>query len=190
MTQTLQRPIPVYNVDGSPNKAGSITEVVDLVLRYKDHSECAVFAVTNLGKQDMILGLTWLREHNPEVDWETGEIKMSCCPQKCRTCSKEEKEEKKLGKKKEEKLQVCWSGSMPELIEESEEEEEEEGDVESEWMRMLGVEEEESEWEIEEGDHIFYTALHSEAEGCGKAQQRDSPQHAEEHIQVYSTIST
>ena len=120
----------------------------------------------------MILGLTWLREHNPEVDWETGEIKMSHCPQRCRTCSKEEKEEKKFVKKKEEKLWVCQSGSMPELIEESEEEEE---DVESEWIRMLGVEEEESEWEIEEGDQIFYTALHSEAEGCGKGHRRDSP---------------
>src|SRR5918999_558660 len=189
-TQTLQRPIPVYNVDGSPNEAGSITEVVDLVLRYKDHSERAVFAVTNLGKQDMILGLTWLWEHNPEVDWETGEIKMSRCPQKCRTCSKEEKEEKKLGKKKEEKLRVCRSGSMPELIEESEEEEEEEGDAESEWIRMLGVEEEESEWEIEEVDRIFYTALHSEAERCGKGHRRDSPRHTEEHIRAYSTIST
>ena len=120
----------------------------------------------------MILGLTWLQEHNPEVDWETGEIKMSRCPQKCRTCSKEEKEEKKLVKKKEEKLRVCRSGSMPELIEESEEEEE---DVESEWIRMLGAEEEESEWEIEEGNRIFYTALHSEVEGGEKGHWRDSP---------------
>ncbi|KAG5720262.1 hypothetical protein E4T56_gene3291 [Termitomyces sp. T112] len=29
----------------------------------------AAFAVTSLGKQDMILGFTWLREHNPEIDW-------------------------------------------------------------------------------------------------------------------------
>jgi hypothetical protein len=58
----------VYNVDWSPNEAGSITEVVDVVLRYHDHSERAVFTVTNLGRQDIILGLTWLREHNPEVD--------------------------------------------------------------------------------------------------------------------------
>jgi hypothetical protein len=67
-TRTLQRPVPVYNVDGTPNEAGSIKEVVDLVLRFKDHSERVLFAVTNLGSQDVILGLTWLREHNPEVD--------------------------------------------------------------------------------------------------------------------------
>jgi len=33
-TQKLSEPIPVYNVDGTLNKAGSITEVVDLILRY------------------------------------------------------------------------------------------------------------------------------------------------------------
>ena len=31
-TKLLSRPIPVYNVDGSPNKAGSISEVVEVVL--------------------------------------------------------------------------------------------------------------------------------------------------------------
>ncbi|KAF8232008.1 hypothetical protein L208DRAFT_1466698 [Tricholoma matsutake] len=59
-TRSLLRPIPVYNVDGSPNKAGAIREVVDLVLCYKDHSECALFAVTELGKQKVILGYPWL----------------------------------------------------------------------------------------------------------------------------------
>jgi len=38
-TQKLSEPIPVYNVDGTLNKAGSITEVVDLILRYRNHSE-------------------------------------------------------------------------------------------------------------------------------------------------------
>ena len=38
-TKPLSRPIPVYNVDGSPNEVGSISEVVEVVLRYCDHSE-------------------------------------------------------------------------------------------------------------------------------------------------------
>jgi len=38
-TQKLSEPIPVYNVDGTLNEAGSITEVVDLILRYRNHSE-------------------------------------------------------------------------------------------------------------------------------------------------------
>ncbi|KAG5725192.1 hypothetical protein E4T56_gene10213 [Termitomyces sp. T112] len=68
-TCPLSCPIPVYNVDGTLNEAGSICSVVDLVLHYQDHSEQATFAVTSLGKQDMILGFTWLCEHNPEIDW-------------------------------------------------------------------------------------------------------------------------
>ena len=65
------QPIPVFNVNGSPNEAGSICEVVDLVLDYKGHSECTQLAITQLGKQDLILGFSWLCKHNPEVNWET-----------------------------------------------------------------------------------------------------------------------
>jgi len=38
-TQSISHPILVYNVDGSPNKAGQISKVVDIVLYYKTHSE-------------------------------------------------------------------------------------------------------------------------------------------------------
>ncbi|KNZ75968.1 hypothetical protein J132_00716 [Termitomyces sp. J132] len=53
--QPLPKPIPVYNIDRMPNKAGAINSVVDLVLHYWNHMEHAVFAVTSLGRQDMIL---------------------------------------------------------------------------------------------------------------------------------------
>jgi len=54
-TRKLSKPIPVYNVDGTLNEAGSITEVVDLILRYRNHLEQTLFAVTGLGKQKLIL---------------------------------------------------------------------------------------------------------------------------------------
>jgi len=59
-TRKLSKPILVYNVDGTLNEAGSITEVVDLILRYRNHSEQTLFAVTGLGKQKLILGHSWL----------------------------------------------------------------------------------------------------------------------------------
>ena len=93
-TRKLACPIPVFNVDGTANEAGSITDIVDVVLRYNDHSERAPFAVTSLGKQKMILGYTWLREHNPEVDWQSGTVKMSRCPARCTTCRTELKAER------------------------------------------------------------------------------------------------
>ena len=82
-TRTLSVPIPVRNVDGTPNKAGAITEVVDLIQRYENHSERTLFAVTGLGNQDLILGHAWLKKHNPEINWVTGELKMSRCSAQC-----------------------------------------------------------------------------------------------------------
>jgi hypothetical protein len=72
----LSWPILVFNVDGSPNEAGSIREVSDVILRYQSHSERVVLALTGLGKQKLILGYSWLRKHNLQIDWETREVKM------------------------------------------------------------------------------------------------------------------
>ena len=55
-TQTLSRNIPVFNVDSSPNEAGQISKIVDVVLRYKTYSERMLLAVSGLGKQSLILG--------------------------------------------------------------------------------------------------------------------------------------
>ena len=61
----------------------SITEVVHLILCHKNHSERTVFAITGLGKQKLLLRHSWLRNHNPEIDWVKGEVKMSRCPPRC-----------------------------------------------------------------------------------------------------------
>jgi len=57
-TWSISRPILVYNIDGSPNEAGQISEVVDVVLRYKTHLERTLLAVSSLRRQSMILGYT------------------------------------------------------------------------------------------------------------------------------------
>jgi len=79
-TRTLSRNIPVFNIDGSPNEAGQISEVVDVVLWYKTHSERMLLVVSRLGKQSLILGYDWLKDHNPKIDWEKGEVEMTRCP--------------------------------------------------------------------------------------------------------------
>jgi len=67
-TRTLSHNIPVFNVDSFPNKAGQISEVVDILLHYKTHSKRMLLAVSRLGKQSLILGYNWLKDHNPQVD--------------------------------------------------------------------------------------------------------------------------
>ena len=88
--QKLTCPIPVFNIDGSPNEAGSITEAVSLILQYKNHSEWTTFCITNLGKQKLILGYSWLWKHNPEIYWSKGNVKMSRCPLCCCSECREE----------------------------------------------------------------------------------------------------
>lgn len=82
-TRRLPRAIPLFNIDGTPNEMGSITEVVDFICRYKNHSERMVFYITQLGSHPIILGHNWLTEHNPEIDWKTGKVTMSRCPEHC-----------------------------------------------------------------------------------------------------------
>ena len=76
-TQTLSCNILVFNVNGSPNEAEQISEVVDIVLRYKTHSERMLLAVFRLGKQSLILGYDWLKDHNPKIDWEKREVEIT-----------------------------------------------------------------------------------------------------------------
>jgi hypothetical protein len=57
-TRALTQPIPVYNVDGTPNEGGAIREIADVILRYNGHAEHTQFAITQLGKPSMILGFT------------------------------------------------------------------------------------------------------------------------------------
>ena len=96
----LRRPIPVYNVDGTKNSAGEITHYVDVIIRYEGHQEQAMAEVTDLGKNQLILGYTWLKKHNPTIDWTSGKVMMNRCPRSCskeessfvRRCQKEEEE--------------------------------------------------------------------------------------------------
>ena len=38
-----------------------------------------LLAISGLGKQSLILGYNWLKDHNPKIDWEKGEVEMTHC---------------------------------------------------------------------------------------------------------------
>jgi len=42
-----------------------------------------LLAVSRLGKQSLILGYNWLKDHNPKINWEKGEVKMICYLLQC-----------------------------------------------------------------------------------------------------------
>jgi hypothetical protein len=82
-TKRLERARPVYNADGSPNEAGAISEVAEMIIRYGDHTERATFHVTGLGNKNIIVGFPWLSRHNPEINWVRGTVEMTRCPSDC-----------------------------------------------------------------------------------------------------------
>jgi len=46
---------------------------------FKGHVERAKIDICNLGKTEVILEMLWLVAHNLEIDWEKGEVEMTCC---------------------------------------------------------------------------------------------------------------
>jgi len=78
--QKLEKPIMVRNVDGANNSGGAITHQVKANMYYKGRVERMRMDICNLGKTKMILEIPWLQAHNPEIDWETREVKMTKCP--------------------------------------------------------------------------------------------------------------
>ena len=70
----LSEPVPVYNVDRTMNKEGLITHYACLEIEIQERRRIYEFLATALGKQRLILGLPWLEEENPEVDWKKQEI--------------------------------------------------------------------------------------------------------------------
>jgi len=81
--EKLDKPIKVRNIDGSDNKGGSITHEVEVNLYYRGHIERVRMNVCELGKTEVILGMPWLTAHNPEINWETGEVRMTRCLPLC-----------------------------------------------------------------------------------------------------------
>jgi len=75
--QKLERPIVVRNVNGTNNSTGAITYQVEVNVYYKGHVKRMRIDVCNLGKTDVILEMPWLQVHNLEINWETGEVKMT-----------------------------------------------------------------------------------------------------------------
>jgi len=66
---------PVYNVDGTLNRAGSITKACDLLITQGNKKERTRFFVTNLGRDRMLFGYPWFKKFNPDIDWEKSELK-------------------------------------------------------------------------------------------------------------------
>ena len=73
----LNSPITVYNVDSTKNNSGKIEYSTWLKVKVDDKEMNTRFLVTDIGKEDMILGLPWLKQYNPVIDWDKGTMDIS-----------------------------------------------------------------------------------------------------------------
>ena len=72
--QQLEQPLKAFNVDGRENKCRTIKNFVDLDLTIFGRRRNTRLIVTGLRKQKIILRFPWLNDHNPEINWKTGEF--------------------------------------------------------------------------------------------------------------------
>ena len=68
----LKTPLIARNVDGTLSKKGTIRHAVQLSLTINGRTQPTLLYVTGLGHQDILLGLPWLQEMNPDIDWKKG----------------------------------------------------------------------------------------------------------------------
>jgi len=126
-----------------PNEVcDTITHKVEVNMFYKGHVERVQMDICELGKMDVILGIPWLVAHNPNIDWEKGEVRITRCSLLCR---KAVKIKRKKEIRKEEKKIVRWSVEEKEDWEREEEMEADHRKMEEivpkmfhKWLKVFG----------------------------------------------------
>ena len=93
--ERLERVVRIKNVDGTENSGGMVTHEIECNVYYKGHVEQMRLDVCDLGRTEVILGMPWLAMHNPEIDWEKGEVKMTRCLPLCGKSNKVRKDKEK-----------------------------------------------------------------------------------------------
>ena len=111
----------------------------------------------------MILGMTWLNKHNPEIDFRAGTVKMTrCLPRCCVACRSERRDERKAEKKDAQQVNACCAGPFPTFVEDADDEDDEScttpeppSNTKSEGPPNFDFPDE----PLEEGDRIWATGL-------------------------------
>lgn len=76
-TRLKEEPYRLTTVDGSPVAIGGgtvRTEVANVSITIEGYQDTLTLDVMPLRRHDVILGIPWLRKHNPTIDWKMGTI--------------------------------------------------------------------------------------------------------------------
>jgi len=78
----------VLLADGQPSAMGPITHTAKVRMDIGSHRELATFQVAKLPNHEVILGMPWLKQHSPQIDWGQGKITFES--ERCTTWSLKE----------------------------------------------------------------------------------------------------
>lgn len=116
--------IPVAGLDGEVLSGGVSEETVTLPMSVYGYLELIKFNVLEIGDYDIVLGILWLRKHNPSIDWQSGQITFDRC--KCteqyddyETCRKKSGQQNKNRQSQKKRTKVSATGVAPDTMEQS-----------------------------------------------------------------------
>jgi len=75
-----KNPREIYLADGKSSAMGPVTHMTKVPMDISSHRELATFQVANPQNQMVILGMPWLREHNPTINWNDKRITFNSEP--------------------------------------------------------------------------------------------------------------
>ena len=67
-TTLAEIPSEIYLDDGNLSEMGLITHIAKVLIEMGNHREIATLQVANLPNHEIILGMPWLKGHNPKID--------------------------------------------------------------------------------------------------------------------------
>ena len=123
----LERLINIRNVDRSFNKEEPIKNMVEVNIYYQGYRKRVEINVIRGQKWMVILEMLWLAHHNPEINWRSGEVKITKCLEEYEKQwrpvqgklgwkrQKEEEAKEKARKRKKEKKKKKKMGKMIEV---------------------------------------------------------------------------
>jgi hypothetical protein len=71
---------PIFNVDGTENKGGTLHYYTNLVVQTGPQRTTMRFFLTDLGENKVILRYPWFARFQPKIDWKRGWIDTSQLP--------------------------------------------------------------------------------------------------------------
>lgn len=76
----LEKPHKIWNVDDTENKQGMITHCLDLDVETKQKCKVMRFYITDIRKEDILMGYPWLATFEPHFKWGDATIGEEALP--------------------------------------------------------------------------------------------------------------